>query len=151
MAIKENLLSLEEMQEMLKRCDTLTEEEKVKFKKAISKEFIIWYLENNLNEKQVSEFLAKGEKTEDKDTRVVALCYTKYKNIDKGEKHTKGINKGKPKLTRVYDKNSPQEKVIQLFNAKKYLIDDYLTFLKTEDKSNEIKEKEQNFLNKYLK
>lgn len=151
MATKEKLLSLEEMQEMLKRCDTLTEDEKVKFKKAISKEFIIWYLENNLNEKQVSEFLAKGEKTENKDDRVVAIVYTKYKNVDLGEVHTKGKNKGKAKLTRVYDETSPQETVIQLFGAKKYLIEDYLTFLKTEDKNNEIKEKEQNFLNKYLK
>lgn len=148
---KKETLSLEEMQEMLKRNDTLTEEEKVKFKKSITKEFIMWYLETYLNEKQVSEFLAKGEKTENKDTRVVALCYNKYKMEDKGEKHTKGKNKGKPKLTRVADESSTQKPVIQLFNAKKYLIDDYLTFLKTEDKNNETKEKEQNFLSKYYK
>ena len=144
-------LSLEEMQTLFKKGEKLTSEEKKILKKAINKEFIMWYLETYLDEKQIAEFLAKGEKTEKKDDRVVAVVYTKYKMEDLGEKHTKGKKKGQPKLTRVYDETSPQETVIQLFGAKKYLIEDYLTFLKTEETNNETKEKEQNFLNRYLK
>ena len=138
----------EQLKALFPNLANLTTKEINKFRNSINKEFVMWYVETKMDEKQAKEFLAKGEKTGKTDTRVIVSQYTKYKLVETGEINPKT---NKPKKARVYDESSPIERSINLFGAKKWLVELYIPELKGKGKP-EAKTKgiEQDFLVKYL-
>ena len=146
---EKDVYSLEQLKALFPSLSTLGKKEINKYRNSINKEFVMWYLETKLDEKQVEEFLKLGDNKGKHDTRVIVSQYTKYKLVDTDEINPK-TNKKKKK--RVYDETSPIETKISLFGAKKFLIELYIPELKGKGKEEpKTKAKEQDFLAKYMK
>lgn len=115
-----NSYTTEEMKEMVKRIGTLTKAEINKFKKSITKDFIKDYLEDNLSKEEIKTFL---------NSSVEVL------NVKDNILYQRAI----------LQISVNGKKRIDLFAAKKKLINDYLPQLKKDI----AHEEEDYFISKY--
>lgn len=124
---KKNVYTLEEMIGLIERKD-LKEIEVKKFRRSINLEFINYYSENVLTDEENEKFV-----------NATVQCFNKTK-----EEYYQ-------RETVRYDMDTDNY-VFDLFSAKKYLIENYLTQLKAEDKSKEKEAKKelQNKMNSHI-